>query len=184
MTATLSSQPSALSYKAEIAKAMAALSADPAHIFVGYGLTHGRAMSTIPPGANIIETPVAENLMAGVACGLSLTGRLPILYFERMDFILNALDALVNHLASAATLSAGEFTPAAIIRCTVGNAGKPLFTGPVHTQDFTAALREMGLTVIRLMPGDEDKIVSIYTKAQAQQRAGRSTVIVEYKDLF
>lgn len=172
------------SYKQKITAAMAALAEDPARIFVGYGLTHGRALGTIPRTAEILETPVAENLMAGLAIGLSLTGRLPVLYFERMDFVLNALDALVNHLDKAAALSKGEFKPAVIIRITVGNSAKPLFTGAPHTQDFYAPLRWMmpQTDVVQLIPDDD--IAAIYAAASSQQRQGRSTILVEYKDMM
>lgn len=171
-----------MTYKESITAAMASLAQDPKTIFVGYGLQRGRAMGTIPRDANVLETPVAENLMAGLAIGLSLAGRLPVVYFERMDFILNALDAIVNHLAAAEKLSRGEFAPAAIIRCTVGNSQKPLFTGPVHTQDFTEALRAMGLTVIRLETPDD--IQAAYATAATRQLRGETTVLVEYKDLM
>lgn len=173
-----------LAYKAAIAQAMSDLSSDPAHIFVGYGLTHGRAMGTIPREANILETPVAENLMMGVACGLALTGRRPLVYVERMDFLLNALDCLVNHIDKAAGISRGEFSPGVIVRVTVGNSEKPLFTGEPHTQDFYAALRLMLVRTVVVRLHQFDDIVAIYAAAAAQQREGKSTVIVEYKDLI
>ena len=75
-------------FKRELTAAMAAHAADPAHLFVGYGLGTGRALGTIPAGAQILETTVAENLMTGLAVGAALAGRRPLVYFERMEFVL------------------------------------------------------------------------------------------------
>lgn len=189
MTApALSSQPPALSYKYALTSAMTALACDPATRFVGYGLRHGRAMGTLAsvPDSQIIETPVAENLMVGIAIGLSLQGLKPVVYFERADFLLNAMDAIVNHLAAAERLSRGEFKPAVILRVTVGNKEKPLFTGPVHTQDFSYALEKMvgdDFEVTRLRSG-ESNIPWFYQRAAERQAAGQSTALFEYKDLL
>jgi hypothetical protein len=177
------------SYKFNLTAAMTALACDPLTRFVGYGLRRGRAMGTLAsvPENQIIETPVAENLMTGVAIGLALTGLKPVVYFERADFLLNALDAIVNHLAPAARLSRGEFRPAVILRITVGNKQKPLFTGPVHTQDFHAALRQMlpsDFDVFDLREDQTENIAWIYQRAADRQADGFSSAFFEYKDLI
>lgn len=164
---------------------MNALACDPATRFVGYGLRHGRAMGTLAsvPDEQIVETPVAENLMAGVAIGLALTGLKPVVYFERADFLLNALDAIVNHLDKAATLSRGVFKPAVILRITVGNREKPLFTGPPHVQDFFQPLNRMVTFPVRAITCAEEAI-SIYDHCRFDQDNGVSTAVFEYKDLM
>lgn len=48
----------------------------------------------------IIDTPVAENSITGVAIGAALTGMRPILVYPRMDFMYYAMDQIVNHCAS------------------------------------------------------------------------------------
>jgi pyruvate/2-oxoglutarate/acetoin dehydrogenase E1 component len=100
-----------MTYKEQITAAMSLFANDDRARFIGYGLANGRAGGTLV-GAKphqIVETPVAENLMTGVAIGLSLSGLRPVVYFERCDFILNALDAIVNHLSAARHISRGEF---------------------------------------------------------------------------
>lgn len=175
------------SYKFNLTAAMNTLALDPRTRFVGYGLRHGRAMGTLAsvPDAQIVETPVAENLMVGVAIGLALRGLLPVVYFERCDFLTNALDAIVNHLDKAAGLSRGEFTPAVILRITVGNREKPLFTGAPHTQDFSQAL---GCMANRMWIGKLNRPDSpagdYYAQARVSQLAGESTALFEYKDLM
>lgn len=172
-----------MTYKEQITEAMALLANDERCRFVGYGLSNGRAGGTLAAAKTnqIVETPVAENLMTGVAIGLSLAGLRPLVYFERCDFILNALDAIVNHLAAARHISRGEFAPAVIIRVVVGNRSKPLFTGRTHTQDFHLALsRLVDFPVVRLSP-DRD-ILAVYETARQAQDRGESTIVIEYKD--
>lgn len=172
-----------MTYKEQITAAMSLLANDARARFIGYGLANGRAGGTLV-GVNphqIVETPVAENLMTGVAIGLSLSGLRPVVYFERCDFILNALDAIVNHLSAARYISRDEFLPAVIIRVVVGNRSKPLFTGRTHTQDFHLALaRLVDFPVVRLSP-DRD-IPAVYETARQAQERGESTLILEYKD--
>lgn len=171
-------------YKEALTGANQMLAADAATRFIGYGLKKGRALGSLKGvvDTQIIETPVAENLMVGIATGLALKGYKPVVFIERMDFVLNALDAIVNHLDKARLMSRGEFTPGAIIRCVVGNRDKPLYTGDTHVQDFSGALRQMvSFPVLQLLkPAD---IPGAYAQAKADIDRGRSTLLVEYKDL-
>jgi pyruvate/2-oxoglutarate/acetoin dehydrogenase E1 component len=172
-------------YKQALTDSMATLAGDPARRFVGYGLTHGRCAGTLAAARpeQIIETPVAENLMAGAAIGLSLAGLKPVVFIERADFLLNALDAIVNHLDKIALLSRGEFKPAVILRIVVGNSKKPLFTGATHTQNFAFALQQMvSFPVYELL--DAEKVETCYLEAVSNQDRGVSTALFEFKDLL
>lgn len=170
--------------KAQLTAAMDYLASDPRNVFVGYGLKRNGAMGTLAnvPPEQLTEFPVAEGLMVSAAIGMSLAGLLPVVYFERMDFMANAIDALVNHLLPAEKLSRGQFAPALIIRATVGNKTKPNFTGPVHTQNFTAALMALGVYCVELK--DATFIMSEYEFARRRQILGQTTVLVEFKDLM
>ena len=170
--------------KPELTDAMTALARDPLMRFVGYGLKHNGAGGTLKgvPVAQMVETTVAENMMTGLAIGLSLKGYKPLVFFERFDFILNALDAIVNHLDKMQRISGGEFRPACIFRCVVGNKMKPRFTGPTHTQDFTYAMQELvTFPVVRLTHAQD--VAHAYEAAKESLDAGHSTILVEYKDL-
>jgi len=174
-----------MSYKKELTAAMTELAADPRSRFVGYGLTHGRAGGTLAAATpqQITETPVAENLMTGVAVGQSLAGLLPLVYFERFDFILNAADCIVNHLAAAEKISRGQYKPAVILRAVVGNRTKPLFTGHTHTQDFTRAFQRLvTFPVLQILA--PASVVGVYRAARDAQLRGTSSLIVEFKDLL
>jgi pyruvate/2-oxoglutarate/acetoin dehydrogenase E1 component len=175
-------------YKEALTAAMVDLATDPAVRFIGYGVkigggAHGTLKSVSE--SQLIETPVAENLMVGLAIGMSLAGLRPVVFIERFDFILNALDAIVNHLDKIETMSRGQFKPAVILRVVVGNKDKPFFTGATHTQDFTVAIKSMltpDFLVHQLFSPQE--IAFRYDQARAYQVLGRSTVLIEYKDLL
>jgi pyruvate/2-oxoglutarate/acetoin dehydrogenase E1 component len=174
-----------LSYKDFLIEMNSELARLPNSVFIGYGLKKGRALGTLKhvPEDQIIEMPVAENLMIGFAIGLSLKGFVPVVFIERMDFILNALDAIVNHLDKVKEKSNGEFGPAIIIRCIVGNKHKPLYTGITHTQDHSEALRKMiSFPVIQLK--DKNEIKRSYESAIESLKNKESTILVEYKDLI
>jgi len=174
-----------MTYKEALTHSMTYLSSDPRNLFVGYGLRHGRAAGTMKaaPDDQILETPVAENLMMGAAIGLSLAGRLPVVFVERADFLLNSMDALVNHLHAMPIISQGEFNPAVIVRVVIGNSTKPLFTGHTHTQDFTDSVSRMvDFRVMRLETPDQ--VVAEFARARRFQLQGHSTVLFERKDLW
>lgn len=172
-------------YREELVKAMTALGQHPKTCVVGYNTKHSLAGGSLVgfPNDRIEEMPLAENLMVGAAIGMSLEGWMPIIFFERADFLLCAADALVNHLGRIAELSEGIHRPAAIIRVAVGNSKTPLFTGAVHTQDFSEAFERMhAFDVIRLT--DASFIEGCYKYALDEAIAGRSTMCVEYRDLY
>lgn len=173
-------------YKEALTAAMVDLASDPTVRFIGYGVKiGGRAHGTLKaiPEAQLIETPVAENLMVGLAIGMSLAGLRPVVFIERFDFILNALDAIVNHLDKIETMSRGQFKPAVILRVVVGNKDKPFFTGATHTQDFTSALSAMVKFAVWGMKSAA-AVSNCYSAAKERQKRGESSMLIEYKDLI
>jgi len=168
------------------------LGKDPLSRFIGYGLTKpdsaglaaGAAGTLVGvPMNQRIEMPVAENLMAGLAIGLSLKGYKPVVFYERFDFVINALDAIVNHADKMNEMSRGQFKPAIIFRVVVGNRAKPLYTGTTHMQNHSKAVRQfVSFPVIELTTAGA--IEAIYSRAKSDQEAGASTMLVELKDLW
>lgn len=128
-----------MKYKEVLKKSMEMLAEDPRTVFIGYNITYGsRAYGTLAniPTDRCIETPVAENLMTGLAIGMALGGYRPVLFFERHDFMLNATDALINHLSKVEAASKGEFNIPVIVRATVGSS-KPINPGVQHIGDYS-----------------------------------------------
>ena len=173
-----------LTYKEALTRAMDKHASDGRACFVGYGLRSGRAMGTLKnvPEHMLCEMPTAENLMMGAAIGMSLKGRLPLVYFERADFLLNATDAIVNHLAQIDSISRGQFKPAVIVRVTVGNKLKPLFTGPTHVQDFTRAFGVLCPSMFIMRAYNVEDIEDFYGLARERQLKGHSSILFEMKD--
>lgn len=131
-----------IKYMDAVRQSMEALAADGA-IFIGYNVRYGSAygsLKTIPEDQRL-ETPLAENLMAGLAMGMSLEGIRPVLFFERHEFMMNAMDAIVNTLDVIETISGGEFTMPVIIKAVAGSV-KPFYAGLTHTRNLASAIRE------------------------------------------
>lgn len=153
--------------------------ADAGAIFIGQGVGYGgvasyTALDGVPVGQRI-ELPVAEELQMGIGIGLAIQGSLVVSVYPRIDFLLRALDQLVNHLDKLEAMSGRQFRPRIIVRTRVGSR-KPLDAGPQHSQDHTEALRMMltNVDVVRLTE-DQDAI-SVYKSALDSER---STLVVE-----
>ena len=170
-------------FKVAIQESMKMLAKDDKTIFVGYNVRYGNKAAGTLNGiseSQLLETPVAENLMLGLAIGLSIEGFKPIVYFERFDFILNALDAIVNHLDKIKELSNGEYEPKVIIRAVVGRKQKPFFAGLTHVQDFTESMKRLvAFPVIK--PRSSKELIEVYQKAY---KAKESYLIVEEMDNY
>jgi len=166
-------------YHAAVTEAMEWL-ASRGTIFVGYNVRHGSAYGTLLniPEEQRLETPVAENLMAGLAMGMSLEGFRPVLFFERHDFIYNALDALVNQMDKIPVISDGQFNFPVIIRAVVGGV-KPFYAGITHTSDLTAHLDGL-LHFPVCLPRSAGEVLGAYQAAYGQEGP---VLISELKDL-
>jgi Dehydrogenase E1 component/Transketolase, pyrimidine binding domain len=169
--------PPDISYRDALVNGMQALASDGA-VFIGYNVVYGDAGGTIKgvPDEQKIETPVAENLMAGLAIGMSFEGFRPVLFLERHDFMLVAADAIVNHIDKIERISHGEFTVPVVIRAGVARGG-PFYSGPTHSQDFTSAFREMvSFPVIDPVSGPE-----MDQAMQFARKTSRPVMIIERK---
>ena len=88
---------------------------DPKGIF---GTTAG--LDKIFGAKRCFDTPISENALTGIAMGASLMGLKPILVHMRMDFLMPAMDQMVNHLAKWSYMSGGKIKTPVIIRSLVG----------------------------------------------------------------
>lgn len=68
----------------------------------------------------VIDLPLAENGCMGVAIGAAMTGLLPIIVHQRMDFMLLAMDQIVNHAGKWHYMFGGRQNVPLAIKCTVG----------------------------------------------------------------
>ncbi|MBF0843965.1 alpha-ketoacid dehydrogenase subunit beta, partial [Streptococcus danieliae] len=58
----------------------------------------------------ILETPISEAAITGVAMGSAILGKRPILEIQFSDFLTVAMDQLVNQIAKIAYVSCGTRT--------------------------------------------------------------------------
>ena len=71
-------------------------------------------------GGRVFDTPIAETAMLGAAVGAATEGLRPVVEIMWADFLLVALDPLVNTAANVRYLSRGEVTAPLVVRCQQG----------------------------------------------------------------
>jgi len=169
-----------ISYKNAVTEAMTEIGKNNS-VFIGYNVKHGNAMGNLINVDNDkkIETPVAENLMAGLAIGMSFEGYKPVVYYERHDFMLVAADAIVNHANHIERISHGEYICPIIFRTVVADSG-PFYSGPTHSQDFTEAFKKL-VSFPVYIPENGQEVLLTYKKALFSHRP---SMIVEKKSKF
>lgn len=171
-------------YKDELTKAMTLLGEDPRTIFLGQTVEYsGSAMydtlASVPMDKRI-EMPVAEEMQMGMSIGLSLQGYIPVSIYPRFDFLLLAMNQLVNHLDKIEEMSHGEFMPKVIIRTAVGSQ-EPLFPGIQHCQDYTRGFGELLDNVVVVKLNSSLDIIDWYLTALGSKE---SYLLVEVADYY
>ena len=175
-----------MKYSDELCRAMDYLGADQRTIFLGQAVAcPGTAMTNTLKNVareKLLELPVTEEMQMGMSTGLALTGYVPICIYPRWNFLLLAVNQIVNHLDKLPIISNGRYQPKVIIRTGIGSE-RPLHPQHQHVGDFTDAFRLMcqRIEVIRL--DEPNQIFPAYQKA-LERNDGRSTIVVEYGDYY
>ena len=171
-------------YKEELIKSMKWLGEKENTLFLGQATSYsGHAISgtlTEVPKDKLIELPVMEEVQMGMCAGLSLEGYVPISVYPRFNFMLLAINQLINHIDKMKHMSKGLLVPKVIVRVAVG-AKKPIDGGAQHTQDFTESIKNM-VTDTKVVELREPEQIS-KTFIDAYNRNG-STVVIEWGDFY
>ncbi|MBI2872452.1 MAG: alpha-ketoacid dehydrogenase subunit beta [Chloroflexi bacterium] len=94
----------------------------------------------------VIDTPLAESGIVGVAIGLSLNGMVPVAEIQFADFIHSALDQLISEAARIRYRSNGDFYCPLVVRVPYGGA---IHGGLYHSQSVEALFAHVpGLRVV------------------------------------
>jgi pyruvate dehydrogenase E1 component beta subunit len=94
----------------------------------------------------VIDTPVSESACTGAAVGAALAGMKPIVVHPRMDFMLYAMDAIVNQAAKWSLMIGGQAHPGLTIRGIINRGGEQ---GAQHSQALQAWFAHVpGLRVV------------------------------------
>lgn len=175
-----------MKYFDELTRAMDMLAADKRTYFMGQAVAcAGTAMTNTlknVPKEKLLELPVAEEMQMGMSIGLSLAGHIPVSFYPRWNFLLLAINQLVNHLDKMSAISNGGYKPKVIIRTGIGSV-RPMHPQFQHIGDYTEAIQMMcpNVEVIRLE--EPEDISPAYTKA-LERKDGKSTILVEYGDHY
>jgi pyruvate/2-oxoglutarate/acetoin dehydrogenase E1 component len=129
-----------------------------------------------------IELPVAEEMQMGITIGMLMNGQVPISIFPRWNFLLLAINQLVNHLDKLKIMTNGFYKSKAIIRTGIGSR-RPLHPQYQHIGDYTSSIKKMcpSINVVKLE--DPSQIYQEYKKAYLR-KDGKSTILVEYGDYY
>lgn len=68
----------------------------------------------------VMDSPIAENGLTGIAAGSAMCGMRPIFVHMRMDFLPMCLDQIVNHAAKWKYMTGGQVSCPIVIRSLVG----------------------------------------------------------------
>ena len=71
-------------------------------------------------GDRVFDTPLSENGLTGIAIGAALSGMRPIYIHNRPDFLLLAMDQIVNHAAKWSYMFGGRVSVPLVIRAVIG----------------------------------------------------------------
>jgi pyruvate/2-oxoglutarate/acetoin dehydrogenase E1 component len=94
----------------------------------------------------IFDTPLAEDGMTGVAIGAALAGLRPVHVHIRMDFMLLAMNQIVNMAAKMCHMYAGELNVPLVIRSIIG---KSWGQGAQHSQSIYPLLMNIpGIKIV------------------------------------
>lgn len=85
----------------------------------------------------VIDTPVSENGITGVAVGAALAGMRPILIFPRMDFMYYAMDQLMNHAGNWHYMFGGQLNVPLTVWAIINRGGEQ---AAQHSQNLQAML--------------------------------------------
>jgi pyruvate dehydrogenase E1 component beta subunit len=96
--------------------------------------------------SRIVDTPISEAGLVSLALGAALTGLRPVIDLNFQDFILGAMDEVVNQIAKWCYMSDGRVQVPVVIRASDGTAHG---AGPQHSQSLEAWLASVpGLQVV------------------------------------
>lgn len=171
-------------YKDELIRSMKWLATKSDTVFLGQSVSYsGNAIfNTLKDvdESKKIELPVFEELQMGLSTGMALNGFVPITCYPRFDFLILAMNQLVNHLDKIKYMSENIYQPKVIIRVAIGSK-KPLNGGVQHTQDYTSVMKKILTEVNVVSLNDPKEIFKEFKKAYS---INGSSMMIENADYY
>lgn len=178
--------PRQITYAQAIAEALLqAMDADPAVFIMGIGVDDAKGIfgTTRPAaekfgGTRVIEMPACENCMTGMALGMAMNGKRPVVVHARNDFSFLAMDQLFNYAAKWRAMFGGQAPRAPIVVRNI--IGKGWGQGATHSQNLMAVYGHFpGLHVLAPSCARDAKGMLIHGL-----RGTVPTVIFEHRALY
>jgi pyruvate/2-oxoglutarate/acetoin dehydrogenase E1 component len=162
-----------------------ALVRNPNVILMGQGVDDHKGMfgSTIGLvdefGADrVMDLPLAEEGTTGIAVGAALNGLYPIQIHIRADFVLLAMNQIVNLIAKYKYMFGGRFEVPLMIRMVVGRSWGQ---GAQHSQSLQSFFAHIpGLTVV--MPASAQSILTCYPYLVEKYRG--PVLVIEHRLMY
>ncbi len=122
-------------------------------LLIGQGVTSPWYVGTTTVGLidrfgpnRIIDTPVSENGVTGVAVGAALAGMRPLVVHPRLDFMYYAMDQIANQAANWSYMFGGQFRVPLTIWAIINRGGEQ---AAQHSQSLQAVFTHIpGLKVV------------------------------------
>ena len=126
---------------------------DPAVVLFGLDVDDPKAIQGTTRGLveefgpeRVFGTPLSEDAMTGTAIGMALAGLRPIHVHIRMDFLMLAMNQLVNVAAKCRYMYGGQVAVPLVVRCIIG---KSWGQGAQHSQGlYSFFMHVPGLKVV------------------------------------
>lgn len=126
----------------------------------------------------VFSTPIAEAAIVGVANGLALAGKRPVVEIMFADFATLACDQIVNHAAKFRSMYAGQASCPLLIRL-VSGGGRGY--GPTHSQSLESLFFGVpGLRLVALSRRHHPGVLLSHLLEHSQD----PTLLVENKRLY
>lgn len=174
-----------LEFRTALREAMAEeLAADPSVVVIGEDVADAGGVFKVTEGlvdrfgpARVVDTPISELALAGVAFGGAINGIRPVVEIMFGDFVPLTMDGLINQAAKYCYLSGGAHSVPMVVRSAVGAGGR---FGAIHSQNPGIWLHGVpGLKVVcPSSPADAKALL------RASIRDDGPVVFLEHKRLY
>jgi len=84
----------------------------------------------------VLDTPLAESMLAGIAVGMAAQGLKPVVEIQFMGFVYPAFDQIINHISRLRNRTRGRLTCPMVIRVPCGGG----IHAPEHHSESTEAI--------------------------------------------
>ena len=118
-----------------------------------YKVTQGLLQEFGPQ--RVVDTPITEHGFAGLGVGAAMAGLKPIVEFMTFNFVMQAIDQIINSAAKTLYMSGGQMKASVVFRGPNGAAAR---VAAQHSQDYSAWYSHI--------PGL--KVIAPYTAADAK----------------